>query len=77
MGALVACWDCGFVTRRHGPIGIAGECPHCEGELTPISLAAARGLQIRRHERERARTLPANTLPNVASPPKGNAPRVA
>jgi hypothetical protein len=53
MGALVACWDCGFVTRRRGPIGSTGACPHCRSELTPISLAAARQLQIRRHKEER------------------------
>ena len=55
MGALVACWDCGFVTRRHGTVGVKGECPHCRKALSPISFSATRKLQIRRKERERAR----------------------
>jgi hypothetical protein len=77
MGALVACWDCGLVTRGRGPIGVTGECPHCKSGLTPISLAAARRLQIHRQEQERGGALPAQALPSVASPPAGDAPRVA
>jgi predicted Zn-ribbon and HTH transcriptional regulator len=50
MGALVACENCGFITRRHSRIGVDGECPHCRRELTPVSFSAARKLQIRKHK---------------------------
>lgn len=50
MGALVACGVCGFVTRRHSPIGAGGKCPHCERELVPVSFSAARKLQLRKRE---------------------------
>ncbi|MDX6623904.1 MAG: hypothetical protein QOE75_1836 [Solirubrobacterales bacterium] len=66
-GALVACWDCGFVTRRHGAVGARGECPHCRKQLSPISFSATRKLQIRRKERERAR----GTRP-ILSPPQND-----
>lgn len=56
MGALVACGDCGFITRRHSRIGIGGKCPHCERELEPVSFSAARRLQLRKQrELSRAR----------------------
>jgi hypothetical protein len=69
-GALVACWDCGFVTRRHSRIGIGGECPHCRRELAPINLSTARALQVRRRERARAGTStpPLGTDPSMESP---------
>jgi hypothetical protein len=50
MGALVACRDCGFVTRRHSHIGLTGVCPDCRQSLMPISFSAARALQIRKSE---------------------------
>lgn len=53
MGALVACGDCGFVTRRHSRIGVDGECPHCRRQLTPVSFSAARKLQLRKREMAR------------------------
>jgi len=50
MGALVACGDCGFVTRSRSKIGVAGECPHCGRQLIPVSFSAARKLQLRKRE---------------------------
>jgi hypothetical protein len=50
MGALVACEDCGFVTRSRSRIGVGGECPHCGRKLIPVSFSAARKLQLRKRE---------------------------
>jgi len=54
-GALIACGDCGFVTRRHSRIGVSGECPHCGRALTPVSFPAARRLLLRKQGVERVR----------------------
>jgi hypothetical protein len=54
MGALMACRSCGFVTRRGSEIGVRGCCPHCEREMKPVTLTAARSIMVRKQELARA-----------------------
>jgi len=53
-GALVACGDCGFVTRRSSKIGSRGKCPNCDRPLEPVSFPAARRLLLAKQARAQA-----------------------
>jgi len=46
MGALVACANCYFVTRRNSAIGVAGKCPHCNRALEPVTFPTARRMLL-------------------------------
>jgi len=46
MGALVACHNCYFVTRRNSAIGVAGKCPHCDRALEPVTFSTARRMLL-------------------------------
>jgi predicted Zn-ribbon and HTH transcriptional regulator len=50
MGALVACHNCYFVTRRNSAIGVAGKCPHCDRALEPVTFPAARRMLLAKRE---------------------------
>ena len=51
MGALVACENCYFVTRKSSAIGVGGKCPHCKRALEPVTFSAARRMLLLKRAR--------------------------